>query len=130
MQRLNVNSLVSWSMRKEILIVVLGLLLSSCESTSNISGKSIDQNENYIILTTDAWSEFKGTTSSERIMLRKIASNHCAKYNKFAFNYSYNYEEDGLGKKSLIPRCKEVPIIIPLPKKKHYVSIYQLQKNI
>ena len=33
------------------------------------------------------------------------------------------------GKKSLIPRCKDVPVIIPLPKKKHYVSIYQLQKN-
>ncbi len=41
-----------------------------------------------------------------------------------------NYEKNIIfGKKSLIPRCKEVPIIIPLPKKKHYVSIYQLQKN-
>ena len=33
------------------------------------------------------------------------------------------------GKKSLIPRCKDVPVIIPLPKKKNFVSIYQLQKN-
>ena len=41
-----------------------------------------------------------------------------------------NYEKNIIfGKKSLSPRCKEVPIIIPLPKKKHYVSIYQLQKN-
>ena len=41
-----------------------------------------------------------------------------------------NYEKNIIyGKKSLIPRCKEVPVIIPLPKKKHYVSIYQLQKN-
>lgn len=41
-----------------------------------------------------------------------------------------NYEKNIIfGKKSLIPRCKDVPVIIPLPKKKHYVSIYQLQKN-
>ena len=41
-----------------------------------------------------------------------------------------NYEQSIIfGKKSLLPRCKEVPVIIPLPKKKHYVSIYQLQKN-
>ena len=41
-----------------------------------------------------------------------------------------NYEKNIIvGKKTLIPRCKEVPVIIPLPKKKHYVSIYQLQKN-
>ena len=41
-----------------------------------------------------------------------------------------NYEKNIIfGKKSLVPRCKEVPVIIPLPKKKDYVSIYQLQKN-
>ena len=41
-----------------------------------------------------------------------------------------NYEKNIIfGKKSLVPRCKEVPVIIPLPKKKHYISIYQLQKN-
>ena len=41
-----------------------------------------------------------------------------------------NYEKNIIfGKKSLIPRCKDVPVIIPLPKKKHYISIYQLQKN-
>jgi ectoine hydroxylase-related dioxygenase (phytanoyl-CoA dioxygenase family) len=34
-----------------------------------------------------------------------------------------------IGKKSIKPRSTRVPIIIPLPKKKHYVSIYQLQKN-
>ena len=40
-----------------------------------------------------------------------------------------NYEKNIIfGKRSLIPRCKEVPVIIPLPKKKNYVSIYQLQK--
>ncbi len=33
------------------------------------------------------------------------------------------------GKKSIVPRCTDVPVIIPLPKKKHYVSIYQLQKG-
>ncbi len=27
------------------------------------------------------------------------------------------------------PRLTKVPTIIPLPKKKHYVSIYELQKN-
>jgi ectoine hydroxylase-related dioxygenase (phytanoyl-CoA dioxygenase family) len=41
-----------------------------------------------------------------------------------------NYEKNIIvGKKSLVPRCKNIPIIIPLPKKKHFVSIYQLQKN-
>ena len=41
-----------------------------------------------------------------------------------------NYEKDIIfGKKSLVPRCKNIPIIIPLPKKKNFVSIYQLQKN-
>ena len=41
-----------------------------------------------------------------------------------------NYNKNIIhGKKSLIPRCTDVPVIIPLPKKKHYVSIYQLQKS-
>jgi ectoine hydroxylase-related dioxygenase (phytanoyl-CoA dioxygenase family) len=41
-----------------------------------------------------------------------------------------NYEKNIIiGKKSLVPRCKNIPIIIPLPKKKNFVSIYQLQKN-
>ena len=34
-----------------------------------------------------------------------------------------------VGKKSLKPRLTKVPTIIPLPKKKHYVSIYELQKK-
>ena len=41
-----------------------------------------------------------------------------------------NYDANIIyGKKSIVPRCTDVPVIIPLPKKKHYVSIYQLQKN-
>jgi len=41
-----------------------------------------------------------------------------------------NYEQNIIfGKKSLYPRIRNVPVIIPLPKKKHFVSIYQLQKN-
>ncbi len=41
-----------------------------------------------------------------------------------------NYEANIIyGKKSTAPRCVDVPMKIPLPKKKHYVSIYQLQKN-
>ena len=41
-----------------------------------------------------------------------------------------NYEANIIyGKKSIEPRCTDVPVIIPLPKKKHYVSIYQLQKS-
>ena len=41
-----------------------------------------------------------------------------------------NYDENIIyGKKSIAPRCTDVPVIIPLPKKKHYVSIYQLQKS-
>ena len=41
-----------------------------------------------------------------------------------------NYDKNIIyGKKSIVPRCTDVPIIIPLPKKKHYVSIYQLQKS-
>ncbi len=40
-----------------------------------------------------------------------------------------NYDANIIyGKKSIVPRCTDVPVIIPLPKKKHYVSIYQLQK--
>ena len=34
-----------------------------------------------------------------------------------------------VGKKTIKPRSVKVPVIIPLPKKKHFVSIYQLQKN-
>ena len=34
-----------------------------------------------------------------------------------------------IGKNSVKPRLTKVPTIIPLPKKKHYVSIYELQKN-
>ena len=34
-----------------------------------------------------------------------------------------------IGKNSIKPRLTKVPTIIPLPKKKHYVSIYELQKN-
>ena len=41
-----------------------------------------------------------------------------------------NYDKNIIyGKKSIVPRCTDVPVIIPLPKKKHYVSIYQLQKS-
>ena len=41
-----------------------------------------------------------------------------------------NYEANIIyGKKTIEPRCTDVPVIIPLPKKKHYVSIYQLQKS-
>ena len=41
-----------------------------------------------------------------------------------------NYDANIIyGKKSIVPRCTDVPVIIPLPKKKHYVSIYQLQKS-
>jgi len=41
-----------------------------------------------------------------------------------------NYDKNIIvGKKSIKPRLTEVPTIIPLPKKKHYVSIYELQKN-
>ena len=34
-----------------------------------------------------------------------------------------------IGKKTLTPRFKNVPVIIPLPKREHYVSIYQLQRK-
>ena len=34
-----------------------------------------------------------------------------------------------IGNNSVKPRLTKVPTIIPLPKKKHYVSIYELQKN-
>ena len=41
-----------------------------------------------------------------------------------------NYDANIIyGKKTIVPRCTNVPVIIPLPKKKHYVSIYQLQKD-
>ena len=41
-----------------------------------------------------------------------------------------NYDANIIsGKKSIAPRCTDVPVIIPLPKRKHYVSIYQLQKS-
>ena len=33
-----------------------------------------------------------------------------------------------VGKKTIKPRMTKVPTIIPLPKKKHYISIYELQK--
>jgi len=41
-----------------------------------------------------------------------------------------NYNKNIIfGKKTLTPRFKNVPVIIPLPKREHYVSIYQLQRN-
>ena len=40
-----------------------------------------------------------------------------------------NYNKNIIvGKKTIKPRMTTVPTIIPLPKKKHYVSIYELQK--
>ncbi len=41
---------------------------------------------------------------------------------------AYN-KEIIVGKKSLAPRIKNVPVLLPLPKKKLNDSIYQLQKN-
>ena len=42
-----------------------------------------------------------------------------------------NYDKNIIvGNKSIKPRLTKVPTIIPLPKKKHYVSIYELQKKI
>ena len=75
--------------------MVLGLLLSGCATTSIPSGEVIDKNENYIILTHDVWGGFKGTIESERVKLHNIASNHCTKYNKFAFWYSGSYSDTG-----------------------------------
>ena len=41
-----------------------------------------------------------------------------------------NYDKNIIvGNKSIKPRLTKVPTIMPLPKKKHYVSIYELQKN-
>ena len=41
-----------------------------------------------------------------------------------------NYDKNIIvGNKSIKPRLTKVPTIIPLPKRKHYVSIYELQKN-
>ena len=41
-----------------------------------------------------------------------------------------NYDKNIIvGNKSIKPRLTKVPTIIPLPKKKHYVSIYELQKS-
>jgi len=41
-----------------------------------------------------------------------------------------NYNKNIIvGDKSIKTRLTKVPAIIPLPKKKHYVSIYELQKN-
>ena len=41
-----------------------------------------------------------------------------------------NYNKNIIfGKKTLTPRFKNVPVIIPLPKREHYVSIYQLQRK-
>ena len=44
-------------------------------------------------------------------------------------NYE-NYDKNIIiGKKAIKPRLTNVPTIIPLPKKKHFISIFQLQKN-
>ena len=41
-----------------------------------------------------------------------------------------NYDRNIIiGKKFTKPRLTNVPTIIPLPKRKHYVSIYELQKS-
>ena len=41
-----------------------------------------------------------------------------------------NYNKNIIvGKKYIKPRLTKVPTIIPLPKKKHYISIYELQKD-
>ena len=41
-----------------------------------------------------------------------------------------NYNQNIIvGKNSIKPRLTKVPTIIPLPKKRHYVSIYELQKS-
>ena len=41
-----------------------------------------------------------------------------------------NYDKNIIiGKSTIKPRSAKVPVIIPLPKKKHFVSIYQLQNE-
>ena len=70
--------------------------------------------------------DFSGFNSDNKKLRNSVAK----KVHEAASKVGFMYEKNIIfGKKSLIPRCKEVPVIIPLPKKKHYVSIYQLQKN-
>ena len=76
-------------MKKVFAILISSFLLSGCiESTQSISSRIIEQNENYIQMAQDVWSEFKGTTNSEQRMHERMASTHCEKFGKFAFKFS------------------------------------------
>jgi len=79
-------------MKKLLGIIVLGLLLSGCAATTDISSRVVKQNENYIVLAQDTMSDVKGTTSVEKKLHEGIASRHCKSFDKFTFKYTKYWE--------------------------------------
>ena len=81
-------------MKKILGVLLLGLLLSGCGGdSSNFSSQVLKENKDFIILGNDPWSDINGTTLTESRMQKNIASNHCSKYNKSAFQYSNFYND-------------------------------------
>ena len=114
-------------MKKVILILVAGLLLSGCASEP-YNNEVIDKNENYIIITHDVWGGFKGTIESERVKMFNIASSHCTKYNKFAFWYADMSDE--LGRKFFCRATPDKNFINAELYWTNYDSVQQIQKDL
>jgi hypothetical protein len=76
-------------MKKLLEILFLSLLITSCGYNMN---EVQQQNSNFIILTNDPWTEFKGSTEYKNKLHKTMASNHCGKFGKFAFKFSGAYQ--------------------------------------
>ncbi len=83
-------------MKKLLGILLLSLLVTSCGYNMHTVQQ---QSEDFIILTNDPWTEFKGSTQYKKRLHNTMASNHCSKFGKYAFkfsNYYQGYKTEGL----------------------------------
>ena len=90
-------------MKKLLGIIVLGLLLNGCETTSSLKpspGEILISSENHIVI--QRISPWKGADDPR---MTNKASNHCSQYNKFAYKYMNDWDmNDG---SRFVFRCKE-----------------------
>ena len=76
-------------MKKVLWITLLSLFIVGCGQNMNAVQM---QDNNRIILTNDPWTEFSGKTEYKKKLHKNMASNHCAKFGKFAFQFANSYK--------------------------------------
>jgi hypothetical protein len=75
--------------KKILWITLLSLFVVGCGQ--NMHAVQM-QNSNAIILTNDPWTGFSGNTEYSIKLHENMASNHCAKFGKFAFQFANSYK--------------------------------------